>query len=309
MEVLGELEISSTVAHLESRLDSLEIDIARVAGAREEDSRRTTGEMAVMKARVEDALSAVTGTAQDLRDAWLALDRRIGELVQTRFTDLDRTVERTRGELAAGIEGARLAAAEAEARLRGEIEGLSANDLARVGRVADLVSAVQSKLEGLAASVEGQIAEALAGARFDGDQAAEQLRKELAQTREDLALREQSLVDRLRSLAAVDEGLHTKVAAVEARRAGERAATDVSTQGVSDRVEALETRLRDALDALAQDRRLDALAGQVAEVRDGVLKVAERIGGAAFLTRRLADLEVRVAELAARVGRSAGEPG
>lgn len=302
MEVLGELEISSTLAHLESRLDSLEIDIARVAGAREEDARRITGETAVMKARVEDALGAVTGTAQDLRDAWLSLDRRLTELVDNRFLEVTRGIERLRGDLAAGLEGARLAVAEAEARLRGEIEGLSATDLERTRRVSDDITAAQSRLVRLSSEIEGRVAEAIAGARFEADQTLEVLRKELTQVRDQLAGREQELVERIRALAAADEGLQTKVAAAEARRAGERAATDVSAQGLTERVTALESRVREAIEALAQDRRVDALAGQVSEVREGVLKVAERLGGTAFLTRRLAELEVRVAELASGLG-------
>src|SRR5438552_2146120 len=68
LEVLETLEIQNALTNLEARLDSLEIDLARATGSREDDARRVAGEMAVMKARVEDALTAFAATADDLRD-------------------------------------------------------------------------------------------------------------------------------------------------------------------------------------------------------------------------------------------------
>jgi hypothetical protein len=45
------------------------------------------------------------------------------------------------------------------------------------------------------------------------------------------------------------------------------------------------------------------MAAQVGEVREAILRVAERVGSTAFLTRRVADLEVRLAEVTAKVDR------
>src|SRR5436190_24092072 len=84
LEVIGQLEVANSLSGLEARLDSIEIDIARVSSAREADARQATGEMDVMKARVEDALNAVTETAQDLRDAWATIDSKIAELIDGR---------------------------------------------------------------------------------------------------------------------------------------------------------------------------------------------------------------------------------
>lgn len=67
LEVLEGLDIHSSFTSLEARLDSLEIDLARQQGSREDDARRLAGELAVMKARVEDALDAFAQTADDLR--------------------------------------------------------------------------------------------------------------------------------------------------------------------------------------------------------------------------------------------------
>lgn len=79
MEVLEALEIQNTLSNLELRLDSLEIDIARQQGSREDDSRRVAGEMAVMRARVEDALVAFAGTADELREGMRTIEKRLAD--------------------------------------------------------------------------------------------------------------------------------------------------------------------------------------------------------------------------------------
>ena len=45
LEVIGQLEVANSLSQLESRLDSIELDISRISASRDEDSRHVTGEM------------------------------------------------------------------------------------------------------------------------------------------------------------------------------------------------------------------------------------------------------------------------
>ena len=80
LEVLETLEIQNALSNLEARLDSLEIDLARATGTREDDARRIAGEMAVMKARVEDALTAFGATADELREMAKGFEKRLADV-------------------------------------------------------------------------------------------------------------------------------------------------------------------------------------------------------------------------------------
>jgi ABC-type transporter Mla subunit MlaD len=103
LEVLETLEMQSTLSALEARLDSLEIDIARQAGTRDDDARRIAGEMAVMRARVEDALNAFAQTADDVRGLSKGLEERLEQVAAHALGD--EHVQGLRAEMSAGIDG------------------------------------------------------------------------------------------------------------------------------------------------------------------------------------------------------------
>jgi len=105
LEVLEALEIQNAVSNLEARLDSLEIDIARQTGTREDDARRLAGEMAVMKARVEDALQAFSGTADDLRAITTDVEKRLDDVVKRALGAEHPAAPALRAELRAQIDG------------------------------------------------------------------------------------------------------------------------------------------------------------------------------------------------------------
>lgn len=192
-EVISDLEIANTLAHLESRLDSIEIDLARLAGSRDDDARRIAGETAIMRARVEDALDAIAATTQELRTVWVGMERRLAAL-ETR---------------------------------------------------PDAVPAVPAIQPPAAPALEAAVADAE------------------------------------RRLVAASE-------AFERRAAEMLGAVGVRSEEVAARVE--------------------AIAGSVGELRQGVLQVASAAGGAAFSARRLADLELRVASVAGRLDRLVAPP-
>ena len=102
LEVLETLEIENALTNLEARIDSIEIDLARGTGSREDDARRIAGEMAVMKARVEDALIAFAATADQIRQTVSSIEKRLTDLVVGE--ELDASVADVREELDARIE-------------------------------------------------------------------------------------------------------------------------------------------------------------------------------------------------------------
>jgi chaperonin cofactor prefoldin len=102
LEVLETLEIENALTNIEARLDSLEIDLARATGSREDDARRIAGEMAVMKARVEDALTALAATADQIKQTVSSIEKRLIDLVVGE--ELDASVADVREELEARID-------------------------------------------------------------------------------------------------------------------------------------------------------------------------------------------------------------
>ena len=158
MEVLETLEMQNALTNLEARLDSLEIDLARASGSREDDSRRLSGEMAVMKARVEDALTAFAGTAQELRSLVGDAAARLDAAVARGFS---REPDAIRAELQAGIDGVMAGVGDVlesmASDVRSRIEGLGAQMAevqASVAKVAEGVSAIVPMAERLAALEE-----------------------------------------------------------------------------------------------------------------------------------------------------------
>jgi len=313
LEVLGELEVANSLSALEARLDSIELDIARVVTTREEDSRRISGEMQVMRARVEDALTAVTDTAQDLREAWVGIDMRIAELIDSRFDGQQTAVDAIRAQLAQGLEATRLAVEAAEARLHGEVEALSGTSIEQVRAISDLVEQVRSRADEVVAEVESRVGEALAGTRVDNGSIGEELGAVASQLRDEMAGREKAneerlsvMAERVGAIASSFDTLMGKVAVDEARLAGGRAGTDGSVAVLTQQIRALENRVAGLAETVASTatERVEAMQGQVTEVREAILRVAERVGSTAFLTRRVADLEVRLAELNAKLDRT-----
>ncbi len=143
---------------LEMRMDSLEIDIARQQGSREDDARRVAGEMAVMKARVEDALVAFAGTAEDLREMMRAAEKRF-------TTDVVAGVpEAYKAQLAAAMDGVMAGMGDAletfSTEVRGRVEVLSAHLVAlqqTMGSIADTMVSL-APLPGRLAKLEETVA-------------------------------------------------------------------------------------------------------------------------------------------------------
>ena len=312
LEVIGQLEVANSLSALESRLDSIELDLSRISAARDADSRHVTGEMDVMKARVEDALNAVTETAQDLRDAWIGIDTKIAELVDGRIGEQQKILEALRAQLSSGVESTRLAIDAAEARLQGEVEALSGTSSEQVRGVGELVEQARAKIDEIVAGVEGRVVEIVATQKLNSGAVGEEIESMSSELRDEIAAREKlfeerlgQISDRVGGIASSFDTLMGKLSTTEARVAGSRAGTDGSVAVLTQQMRALEARVADLAETIASTttEKMQAMSGQVTEVREAILRVAERVGSTAFLTRRVADLEVRLAEVSAKVDR------
>jgi predicted nucleic acid-binding Zn-ribbon protein len=312
LEVIGQLEVANSLSDLTARLDSIEMDLARVSSSRAEDARHVTGEMEVMKARVEDALNAVTETAQDLRDAWATLDTKIEELVDGRFNEQSHVLEALRGQLTSGVEATRMAIEAAEARLHGEVEALSGTSSEQVRGVSELVEQARTRIDEIVAGVEGRVVEVVAGSKLSAGALGEEIQAMSSDLRDEIVMREKAfeerigeIGDRVSGIASSFDTLLSKLAGTEARIAGGRAGTDGSVAVLTQQMRSLEKRVAELAESVASatTEKMQAMSGQVTEVREAILRVAERVGSTAFLTRRVADLEVRLAEVNAKVDR------
>jgi chromosome segregation ATPase len=141
LEVLETLEIQNALSNLEARLDSLEIDLARATGTREDDARRIAGEMAVMKARVEDALNAFASTADELRDMARGVEKKLTGVVGAADAEDANAI---REELKARIDGVTAGVGDV-------LESMAADVRARIEVLGGQMKEIQ---EGMAAMVE-----------------------------------------------------------------------------------------------------------------------------------------------------------
>jgi hypothetical protein len=66
-EIIGSLRLQDAITMIEGRLASLELDVERLSASTEDDVKKTSGELSVMRAHVNDALDAVSQTAEGLR--------------------------------------------------------------------------------------------------------------------------------------------------------------------------------------------------------------------------------------------------
>ena len=143
LEVLEGLDIHNTLASVEARLDSMEIDIARQAGSADDESRRFTGELAVMKARVQDAIDAFSQTADEVRAMVKSVDARLEAPAAK-----DDSAAAIRAELEARIHGATAGIGDA-------LEGFVGDVTRRIDDLGETVAQVQDALGGIADALVG----------------------------------------------------------------------------------------------------------------------------------------------------------
>lgn len=122
---LGEISVGEASAHIDSRVAFVERQVERLLARREEADRGLQAELAVMRARVEDALQAVTATAEEQRAGWGALERRLSTMLADSERRGAAIAESLREELASRLHATTTKFDRTESRLRGEIGALA----------------------------------------------------------------------------------------------------------------------------------------------------------------------------------------
>ncbi|MHB8512826.1 MAG: hypothetical protein ACYDCC_11665 [Actinomycetota bacterium] len=273
-EILSEIQNVAAVAQLESRVDSIEIDLARMRDAKQDsgpDEGTLAGELAAMKARVEEALHAVGATVSELKAS--AIAQSAPPIDETALT------EKIRSARDDAIEAARTEAAARLKQIRSEVET----------QISTARAEFQSSFNGLLQGLESGLQAAREQASREIEKTRERFEPELRKLREewgdeasglrrDLTTTEETFSGALRAFASRLEGLQSQISESGARGAAERAAFNASVQGLAQRIDALDERMAEGL----------------ARLSEGILRVAESIGSATTLQRRIAALEALV---------------
>ncbi len=281
-EILSEIQSVTAVAQLESRVDSIEHDIARIATAHEEDSGRLSSELAIMKARIEDALGAVAATVAELRATGTRAEAPSELQAMAPAVDEDALRASIRLGLEEAVDAARTEVAARLKQIRSEVEttvstARSEFQSSFTGLLQGFETGLQSAREQAMAEI-GKVREKL---EPELKAAREEFSDEVATLRRDLVASEETFSGALRAFAMRLEGLQAQIAETGARQAAERASGNAGVQGVAQRIDGIEERMTEGL----------------ARLSEGILRVAENVGSAATLQRRIAALESIVAEL------------
>lgn len=139
-QALDEISEGEALAHIDTRLSFMERQVERIMARRDEADRGFQAELNVMRARVEDALSAVGTTADEHRAAIGALEERLASQITGQDSGARELSESVRAELASMVNAAVSKLEMAEARIRGEMKAIQ--DLAEE-RTRGVVAAVE----------------------------------------------------------------------------------------------------------------------------------------------------------------------
>lgn len=160
-EALGEISEGEALAHLDSRLAFVERQVERLNARRDEADRGVQGEIAVMRARIEDALEAVGTTAEEQRAALIELEKRINAVVSEAERGSAEVSESLREEIVGKVHQTAHRLEKLEARIRGEMKAFEDgfDERARVlsQHATEGRDEIESRLEEAAVETESKI--------------------------------------------------------------------------------------------------------------------------------------------------------
>lgn len=341
--VLEEIGTQGAVASLESRLIELESELERAEARAAEAERARRGELTLMRARIEDALSLVADSMREQREEHAQLEQRLSRMVD----EIDRQGREERAALRDALQPevhrAVLSVEETAAALRGELEQLQVTvtrsitalgheiaeeRFASARRAEQLDTRLQEAQDAQAqqaqerqASLEGTIAGATAQLREEveaADARVEALRRELDGTAGELRaganLRANELSDRLDGLEAV---LAEREEADAASSAELHRRWSEGLQGIARRLETVDRSTRDALqqERAARTGTSGELALRASELESAIEDIrarlateqARRAGDLDRVRDRAAGIDERVEALHTRVGEAVTE--
>lgn len=264
-QALDEINEGEALAHLDTRLSFIERQVERLTARRDEADRGFQGELAIMRARIEDTLEAVGSTAEDQRDSWISLEKRVSGLVAGQDSRSTEVFDSLRADLVALVQGATKKLEKTEARVRGEAKALEGN----------LEERVRSVLEGLG----------------DNRNLVEESLAEL-----DVRLEEAAEAQEARA-AQLSEAALEKVA--EAHKE-----VDFAAARLSEQAEQLDARVEVRFTQLGQDleSKIETISGTLGSVRSSNSELKAEIEGYASSLQQRLDSERR--ETDARISES-----
>lgn len=352
-DLLGELDTEGTVAALEARVRDLEQELERAEARAFEAERARQGDLEMMRARTQDALELVRQSMEEQRVAFRSFEERFSGLVATAEASGRQHVDQLREDLSPMVQRAVIHSDEVAAELKGELAAIATETAELVEAVAALGDAgdeLAGRTEAVAArvaeeredraaavaAVEDRVSQRLAtvdeATRYrllEERGRIEALRRELdaavGELRAGINLKAGELIERIEDnrielaerlehhdRAVVD--LEERLGAAVVRRSSELDPLHRSTDELQGRVEALETRLAEAVHALtgSLSNRLSEVAGTVEGLRETTSRHEERLSGVDHLERRIIDMAMRREAVAApsddgRIDELAGE--
>lgn len=264
-QALDEINEGEALAHLDTRLSFIERQVERLTARRDEADRGFQGELAIMRARIEDTLEAVGSTAEEQRGSWISLEKRVSGLVADQDSRSTEVLDSLRADLVALVQEATKKLEKTEARVRGEAKALEGN----------LEERVRSVLEGLG----------------DNRNLVEESLAEL-----DVRLKEAAETQEARSLE-ISEAALAKVAEAQAE-------VVAASSRLSDQAKELDSQVADRIGQLGHDlqSKVETLAGALGSLRTTNSELKAQIEGYASNLQEQLDSERR--ETDARISES-----
>lgn len=181
-QALGEISEGEALAHLDSRLAFIERQVERLAARKDEADRGLQGELAVMRARVEDALEAVGSTAEQQRESLALLERRLAGVVADSERGSADVVTTLRKEIVAKVHETARRLEKLDARIRGEMaafqDGFEERSRALAQSVTEAKVGFEEGLSEATEEVQGQI-EAIDAAFKEYSESQSQIKEEI----------------------------------------------------------------------------------------------------------------------------------
>lgn len=274
-EALNEIGEGESFAQLDARVSFMERQVERLQARRDETDRGFQGELSVMRARIEDALEAVGGTAAEQKELGAALERRLTALVSESESGTSDLIETLRRDIVSQVEGATSRLSKAEARLRGETKALSGEVQEQVRAISESVAESQQEIQAVAETLTEQV-----------DAAADEIEQKLSQIA--AGVQEQTSA----TITQHDEEQQVRLAEHSARMQDTAKELRHSIDAIATEAEQLQMRVDQSL--LETTNRVDEAIARLAEESSVITSRSDSLAQA--ISERVTELEVSLQE-------------
>jgi hypothetical protein len=315
-QALARITEEEGLADLDGRLTFLERQVERIGARREESDRLVDSELAVMRARLEDTLTAFAAATQEHREVMSATEQRLESLASEAERQMLATIEGLRLELAAKLDEAYGSAPNLEARLLGEKRAFreeatkrtAALD-ARIGVALELQAAAAPERDEMLRLVRKDIEsvrlelsdglqatdERALGASVHLESVIQQVRRRLVDDEAEWSSVIGEAGSEVSKLRDGVEDLLARICAIEAEAATGRGSTGMQLESFDRRLGLVEQSTRGAVTEVSELALRCKAAESTAAATTAVRILAEeQAGGLEYLKRRLYDLGEQV---------------